>query len=110
MAERIKVWDIAVRVFHWSLVGAFALAWLTAEDESALHIYAGYTVAGLIVFRLLWGFIGGRYARFKAFLYSPGETLAYIRDSWNGKSRHYLSHNPLGALMVFALLLSLTGA
>ncbi|NQD35926.1 cytochrome B [Permianibacter sp. IMCC34836] len=109
MAERIKVWDLGVRVFHWSLVAAFALAWLTSEDESPLHVYAGYAVAGLVAFRLLWGFVGGRYARFTAFLYSPRETLNYVRGSFRGQPARYLSHNPLGALMVFALLLSLSG-
>ena len=109
MSTRVKVWDLAVRLFHWSLVALFVTAYLSGEDESPQHVYAGYAIAGLLVFRLLWGFVGGRYARFKAFLYSPAETLAYIRDSWQGRSRHYLSHNPLGALMVFALLLSLSG-
>lgn len=109
MTERIKVWDLGVRVFHWSLVATFALAWLTSENESPLHVYAGYVVAGLVTFRLLWGFVGGRYARFTAFLYSPRETLNYVRDSLRGQPARYLSHNPLGALMVFALLLSLSG-
>ena len=108
MATRIKVWDLAVRVFHWSLVVLFITAYLSGEEERSWHTYVGYAIAGLLVFRLVWGFVGGRYARFKAFLYSPAETLAYIRDSWHGRSRHYLSHNPLGALMVFALLLSLS--
>lgn len=109
MAERIKVWDLAVRLFHWSLVVAFVAAYLTGEDESPNHVYLGYFIGGLIGFRLIWGFVGGRYARFRAFLYSPAETLGYVRATLAGKSRHYLSHNPLGALMVFALLLSLTG-
>lgn len=109
MATRIKVWDLAVRVFHWSLVLLFVTAYLSGEEERSWHVYVGYAIAALVLFRVVWGFVGGRYARFKAFLYSPAETLAYIRDSWHGRSRHYLSHNPLGALMVFALLLSLSG-
>lgn len=109
MAERIKVWDLAIRLFHWSLVLAFVAAYLTGEDESANHVYLGYFIGGLIMFRLVWGFVGGRFARFRAFLYSPAETLGYVRATLAGKTRHYLSHNPLGALMVFALLLALTG-
>src|SRR3990167_1741291 len=108
MAERIKVWDLAIRLFHWSLVLAFVAAYLTGEDESANHVYLGYFIGGLMVFRLVWGFVGGRYARFRAFLYSPAETLGYVRATLAGKTRNYLSHNPLGALMVFALLLALT--
>lgn len=109
MSQRVKVWDIFVRVFHWSLVLAFTLAWLSSETESIVHVYAGYVVGGLLLSRVVWGFIGGRHARFRAFCYSPAETLAYIRDSLRGNPRRYLSHNPLGALMVFALLLSLSG-
>lgn len=109
MAERFKVWDLAIRLFHWSLVLAFVAAYLTGEDEGANHVYLGYFIGGLIVFRLVWGFVGGRYARFRAFLYSPAETLGYVRATLAGKTRHYLSHNPLGALMVLALLLALTG-
>ncbi len=109
MSDPIKVWDLAVRVFHWSLVVSFVLAYITGEENEALHVYLGYVIAGLIVFRFFWGFVGSRYARFSAFLYSPQETLAYVRDSRRGRPPHYLSHNPLGALMVFALLFSLSG-
>ncbi len=109
MSEPIKVWDLAVRVFHWSLVVSFALAYITGEENETLHVYLGYAIAGLIVFRFIWGFVGGKYARFRAFLYSPKETLSYLRDSKAGKAPHYLSHNPLGALMVFALLFTLSG-
>lgn len=114
MATRIKVWDPAVRLFHWSLVIAFVTAYLTGEEETPIHAYAGYIITGLIGFRLVWGFVsagfdGARYARFRSFLFSPAETLAYLRDSKRGKARHYLGHNPIGALMVFALVFSLSG-
>lgn len=114
MSERIKVWDPLVRLFHWSLVLAFFTAYLTGEEDTPVHVYSGYVVTGLILFRLLWGFVSGgfdgaRYARFRSFLFSPAETLAYVRDSKLGTAKHYVGHNPIGALMVFALLFSLTG-
>ncbi|MGD8927073.1 MAG: cytochrome b/b6 domain-containing protein [Thioalkalispiraceae bacterium] len=105
--ERVKVWDIAVRVFHWSLVLSFTIAYLSGEEEDQLHIISGYVVLGLIAFRIIWGFIGTRYARFWNFIYSPRHILAYTRSLMSGKPLHYLGHNPLGGLMILALLSSL---
>lgn len=109
MSQSVKVWDIAVRVFHWSLVTAFAAAWLTGEDDSQLHQYIGYFIAALVIFRVVWGIAGSHYARFRSFLFSSAETLTYLRETFADHPRQYLGHNPLGALMVFALLLSLSG-
>ena len=108
--EQVKVWDIGVRLFHWTLVVLFAVAYLTGDDESLVHIYAGYGVSALIAFRILWGFIGTRHARFTDFIYGPKATMAYARSMRSGKPIHYLGHNPLGGWMVVALLLSLAGA
>lgn len=105
---KVRVWDPLVRVFHWSLVVAFAIAWLTA-DEGQVHEIAGYTVAGLVAFRLVWGFVGSRYARFAQFLRGPATTLAYLRDLARGRERRYLGHNPAGAAMIAALLITLSG-
>jgi len=105
--ERIRVWDPAVRIFHWSLVVSFAVAYLSAEDEGMLHIYSGYVVMGLVAFRLLWGVFGTRHARFSDFVFGPGEVIAYLRSLRTGHPRHYLGHNPLGGWMVIALLVSL---
>jgi cytochrome b len=105
--EKVKVWDIAVRVFHWSLVILFALAYLTGEEEGALHNNAGYIVLGLLAFRLLWGFVGTRYARFSDFIYGPGTTIAYARSLLASNPVRYLGHNPLGGWMIVALLLSI---
>jgi cytochrome b len=105
--ERIKVWDIAVRIFHWSLVVLYVVSYLTGEDESDLHNYAGYGVLGLIVFRLAWGVIGPRHARFTDFIYGPSKTLEYAKSLLNRRPAHYLGHNPLGGWMIIALLVSL---
>lgn len=108
-AKMIRVWDPLVRVLHWGLVGAFALAWLTADELDRVHEIAGYVVAGLVAFRLIWGLVGSRYARFAQFLKGPRDTLAYLGAMRRGKERRYLGHNPAGAAMVLALLVTLSG-
>ncbi len=106
-AQRVQVWDPMVRLFHWSLVIAFATAFVTGDENETVHAYAGYAVAALVVFRVIWGFIGTKHARFSDFIYGPGVTLAYLKGLVSGKPAHYLGHNPLGGWMVVALLLSL---
>ena len=105
----VRVWDPVVRAFHWSLVAAFAIAWLSADEGQPVHEVAGYTIAGLIAFRLAWGMIGGRYARFSQFVKGPGSTLTYLRTMLRGAERRHIGHNPAGAAMIVALLLSLSG-
>ena len=107
--SKVRVWDPLVRVFHWGLVAAFATAWLTADELQPVHEVAGYTVAGLVAFRLVWGLIGSRHARFAQFLKGPGETLGYLGDMTRGRERRYLGHNPAGAVMIVALLVTLSG-
>jgi cytochrome b len=107
MKEEIRVWDPLVRIFHWSLVLAFVVAYLSGDEESDIHIYSGYIILGLLVFRLLWGFVGTRFARFSNFIYSPQAVVKYVKDMLSGSPKHYLGHNPAGAAMIFALLLSL---
>lgn len=107
MNKEIRVWDPLVRIFHWSLVLAFAAAYLSGDEESDLHIYSGYIVWGLISFRVLWGFVGTRYARFSDFVYSPQSIIIYMKDLVSGRAKHYLGHNPAGGAMIIALLLSL---
>lgn len=103
----VAVWDIFIRIFHWSLVLAFTVAYFTSEEENAWHIYAGYTVLGLIIFRILWGIIGSRHARFSDFVSSPSAVYQYIRELRAGSAKHYVGHNPLGGWMVMALLSTL---
>ncbi|WP_395020712.1 cytochrome b/b6 domain-containing protein [Dongia sp.] len=104
MATTVKIWDPFVRVFHWSLVASFAVAWLTAEDVRVLHEWAGYAAGALIGLRLVWGIMGTRYARFRQFIRSPGTVVAYLRDIATGREARYLGHNPAGGLMILALL------
>ena len=105
--KQVKVWDPLVRLFHWSLVLAFTIAYLTGDEESELHVYAGYVILGLLVFRLLWGFIGTQHARFSDFVRSPTEIANYIRDMLAGRAKRYIGHNPAGGAMILALLLGL---
>jgi len=106
---KVRVWDPLVRVFHWGLVAAFATAWLTADELETTHEIAGYVVAGLVAFRLIWGIVGGQYARFAQFLKGPAAIIAYLGDMTLGRERRYLGHNPAGAAMILALLVTLSG-
>ncbi len=110
--QGIIVWDPFVRFFHWSLltlvmISAFT-GFLGEEWWLDLHIQAGYGIGVLIVLRLIWGFVGPRYARFTSFIFSPRETLQFAKDLLRGRPGHYTGHNPAGALMVFALGLTLS--
>lgn len=107
MSNEIRVWDPLVRLFHWGLVVAFTIAYLSGDEENSLHVYSGYAVLGLISFRVLWGFIGTRYARFSQFVTSPGTVIQYLKDLLARKPKHYTGHNPAGGWMVLALLLTL---
>lgn len=105
----IKVWDPFVRVFHWSLVALFVIAYVTGDKVERVHIAAGYAVAGLLALRIVWGFIGPRHARFADFLRSPREVLAYLRDALLFRALRYIGHNPVGGLMVITLIVMLAG-
>ncbi|MBL4628242.1 MAG: cytochrome b/b6 domain-containing protein [Roseicyclus sp.] len=105
---KVRVWDPLIRIFHWGLVAAFAVAYLSAEELSTVHEVAGYVVAGLVAFRLIWGLVGSRYARFTQFLKGPPATFSYLRDMVGHRERRYLGHNPAGAAMIVALLLTLS--
>jgi cytochrome b len=105
--DKILVWDAPVRVFHWLMVLSFAGAWLTAESESwrLVHVTLGYTMAALVGFRLVWGLIGTRPARFASFVRGPAAEARYFRAALRGRPEHHTGHNPAGALAIVALLL-----
>jgi len=108
MSENVvKVWDPLVRVFHWSLVVFFVIAYFTGEEENDLHIYSGYAVLGLVLFRVIWGLVGSRHARFSDFVYSPASVIAYLKSLLSKNPKHFLGHNPAGGYMVILLLVML---
>ncbi len=104
--ERIYVWDPLVRLFHWTVVGGVFLAYLT-EDFRSFHKLVGYTVMVAVLVRLVWGLIGSRHARFADFVKGPLEVLRYAGDVIRGREGRHLGHNPLGGVMVVALLTTL---
>lgn len=105
--SEIKVWDPLVRLFHWSLAAAFFIAYFTEDELQDVHVWAGYLIAGLLAIRLIWGFVGPSYARFKDFVRSPATTLTYTKDVLRGRAKRYIGHNPAGGAMIILLLLSL---
>ncbi len=99
-----KVWDPLVRIFHWTLAAAFALAYLTGDEVMGVHVIAGYTIAGLLAFRLVWGLVGPKHARFADFVCRPRNVFAYLQDLVHGRAARYHGHNPAGGAMIVALL------
>ncbi len=108
---KVAVWDFAIRLFHWLLVLLILGSYLTAEVFRTVdyqwHKLIGYTVLGLLLFRLMWGFVGGRHARFASFVRGPAAVLRYLGTLGTRHPEGHAGHNPLGALSVLALLLSL---
>jgi cytochrome b len=103
----IHVWDAPTRVFHWALALLIVVAWFTGEGEGPValaHRAAGAAIAGLIVFRFVWGFVGGEHARFADFAFAPAVAARHLRDLTGGRPARYLGHNPLGAIAVYLLL------
>jgi len=103
---KILVWDLPIRIFHWLLAATFVGAFLTADSERLrdLHVTLGYTMLGLVAFRLLWGLIGTRYARFASFAFGARSVLGYLKSLLTRSPRHYVGHNPAGSWAIYALL------
>jgi cytochrome b len=104
----VRVWDLPVRIFHWSLVALFAAAWITADEWDRAHELIGYAVGGLILLRVVWGFIGTRHSRFSDFVRGPRTVLGYLGAMTHLGAPRHLGHNPAGGVMVIALLVSIT--
>lgn len=104
--RRVYVWDIPTRLFHWSLLGLVLLCWFTGDEESYANIHriAGEAIAGLLVFRVIWGFIGGERARFADFAAGPAAVIRHVGDLFSKTPKRHLGHNPLGGVAVFLLL------
>lgn len=108
--DKPQVWDPFLRLFHWALAACVTASWLLGQfgpDQMVLHFYLGYAVIGLLIFRLIWGFLGPANARFASFVTGPGAVLRYVRSLPTREAKPYPGHNPLGALSVLALLLVL---
>jgi cytochrome b len=104
------VWDICVRVFHWSLVLLFAFSVVSAKvggNWITWHMYSGYAILSLVIFRIVWGFVGGEYARFGSFIAGPIRAAKYGLALLKRDSPHSIGHNPIGGWMVIVLLLLL---
>ncbi|MBF0587852.1 MAG: cytochrome b/b6 domain-containing protein [Magnetococcales bacterium] len=108
--EIIQVWDLPTRLFHWSLVALVVLAWyFVKQADMNAHALCGQWILVLILFRMVWGVIGGETARFARFVRGPGAAIAYLRGLFGGQKSHEVGHNPAGAFMILALLFA-TGA
>jgi cytochrome b len=103
----IPVWDICVRVCHWTLAVAFFVAYLTEDDIMLLHEWSGYLVGIIVLLRVIWGFIGTRHARFSDFLYPFSAVKQYLVDLGRLQAKHYTGHNPAAGWMVILLLIML---
>ena len=99
-----RVWDPLVRIFHWSLVASFAVAWFTPRSAEDIHHWAGYAAGGLVLMRLIWGALGTPYARFSQFVRHPKNVVGYLRAILTGSEARYIGHNPAGGMMVLALM------
>jgi cytochrome b len=104
--SKILVWDLPVRLFHWLLVASFAGAFVTAESERYrdLHVLLGYTVLGLLVFRLVWALAGTRYARLSSFAFGPKAVFTYLKSLVSQTPMHFVGHNPLGSWGIYAIV------
>jgi cytochrome b len=105
--KKIRVWDLPVRLFHWTLAVLVVASLVTQKiggNAMQWHFLSGYAILALLLFRIVWGLVGSRYARFADFLHGPGVVMSYLRNAKNGIEEKYQGHNPLGSLSVFALL------
>jgi len=102
----VRIWDLPTRLFHWMLVAAFAAQWLTQDDARLLdyHVFAGYLIGTLLLLRVLWGFVGTRYARFRSFAFGPRDGWRHLRALLAGRHERHLGHNPAGTWSIFGLL------
>ena len=106
--SRIKVWDLLVRIGHWTLVLGIVAAWLTRHGAGKWHEWLGYIVLGVVALRVVWGLTGSRYARFIQFVRSPATTAHYAKQILNGNEPRHIGHNPLGGWMIVALIIMIT--
>ncbi len=105
--QSTRIWDLPLRLFHWSFAGCVAITWGLGKfgpDVMTLHFWFGYAVLALLAFRLIWGFIGSKTARFSSFIYGPKAVARYLAKLPKREPSNWKGHNPLGGLFVFILL------
>jgi cytochrome b len=102
-----KLWDIFVRVFHWSLVTLVLAAFISSDDGGPIHVKVGYAIIAIVLMRIVWGFIGTKHARFTDFVKGPRKVLAYLKGLLTGHPSYVFGHNPAGGLMIVAILFTL---
>ena len=102
----LRVWDLFVRIFHWSLVAGMAAAWVTSS-RSDTHQWIGLLVAALVISRTIWGLFGRGHARFASFIKGPVAVARYLQEILQGRERRHLGHNPAGGAMIVALIISI---
>jgi cytochrome b len=109
--KAVAVWDWPVRIVHWSLVVLITVSWITSEvggNAMSYHMWSGYTILTLVIFRIVWGCVGSPHARFASFVRGPGEVMRYAASLVGARSSSFLGHNPLGGWSVVLMLLSVT--
>jgi len=107
--DEVRIWDLFVRFFHWSLVATVLTCLFTEDDSLNLHVIAGYAAGLLIVTRIFWGFVGPPTARFASFAFRPAIMVGYLRDLVGFRSQRYLGHSPAGGAMIFLQIITLIG-
>ncbi|MEB5667418.1 cytochrome b/b6 domain-containing protein [Aeromonas veronii] len=107
--NEIKVWDLLVRFFHWATVVLCVLNLFILEEGHRNHRYVGYTLSGLLVIRIVWGFLGSHYAKFTQWFPTPARVTGYVQASMKGEHPYHAGHNPMGSLMIILLLTCLVG-
>jgi cytochrome b len=108
--HRVRIWDLPTRVFHWALVVLVVTSFVTGKiggNAMTWHMYSGYAILSLILFRIVWGFVGGRASRFASFVTGPGSVIGYARTLFTREVAHHAGHNPLGGWSVVLMILSL---
>lgn len=105
--DTLNIWDPLVRIFHWTLVIAFSIAFISEDDYLTIHSWAGYTILSLLIIRIFWGFVGTKHAKFSDFVFSKQEIILFVKHTFSLKAKRYLGHNPAGGAMVILLIISL---
>ena len=107
-ALKVKVWDPVVRIFHWLVVTGVALDYFVFADGEKTHQWIGYTVAAALALRLVWGFVASGHANFRDFVKGPATVVRYVKEALAGRPQRHLGHNPAAAIMILALMFTLT--